>query len=84
MNAAARHVAAAVPTRVKIGVKADDSEMMLVRYLEDERQVETQLGDFLDANIHEMTDAEVEALYAGDKVAIVSRVMGPYTVEVIR
>lgn len=84
MSAAARHVAVVAPKSVTIGVKADESEMVLVRYLEDERQVETQLGDFLDANIHEMTDAEVEALYAGDKVAIVSRVMGPYTVEVIR
>jgi len=31
-----------------------------------------------------MTDAEVDALYAGDKVVIESPIMGPYTVEVIR
>jgi len=72
------------PSSVKIGVKADESEMVCVRYLEDERQVETRLGDFLDANVHEMTDAEVDALYAGELVTIVSRLMGPYTVAVIR
>lgn len=84
MNAAARHVAAVAPSSVRIGCKAAESSLVLVRYLESGDVRNVTLGDFLDANIGDMTNAEVDALYAGDKVQLESRVMGPYTVEVIR
>lgn len=69
---------------VRIAIKAGEGDLVQVRYLESERIVQQTLGEFLDSHIHEMTDEEVDALHAYDKVAIESRVMGPYTVEVVR
>lgn len=84
MNAAARHIATVAPSSVRIGFKAAETDLVSVRYLESEHVVEVTLGAFLDANIGSMTDAEVDSLYAGDKVTLESRIMGPYVVWVNR
>ena len=69
---------------VHIGIKASEDDLVSVRYLEGGAVRQLTLGDFLDSNIHEMTDEEVNALYAGDRVTIASPVNGPYIVEVCR
>jgi len=84
LSAAARHVAAVAPSSVTIGVKADEHDLVQVRYLEGGGVRQLELGDFLDANIRDMTDEEVDALYAGDKVVVESPIMGPYEVQVLR
>lgn len=69
---------------VAIGFKATEDDLVSVRYLEGGAVRQLTLGDFLDANIHEMSDEEVNALYAGDKVLVESSVNGPFTVAVVR
>lgn len=84
MNIAARHIATVAPYRVRIKMKPSEDALVLVRYLEDATVRHVTLGEFLDAHIQEMTDAEVDALHAGDKVALECPFFGPYTVEVVK